>query len=494
MIGATELNIYPLGSGEFLINHPADGFPLGLLEIGVFGKQVSHKEAKFYLQLEILDFWDTRLELIVPPVIYPWNNISTFKVRYLCDEFPRQNELLGSGTVGNVILSQEINGSIETIYILDQTNIGDIWDWTDLGDGVYEIWFDTSIVSVFAQSVVYATPYLTLSFYREASVVPYVWIRPVETQLSLYSTSDLSEQLDRVDIYLDQSYMVYSYLNISDILSNLYATTLEGATIYYEIYQKLSSTSQVLYQEGNFTSYGAGLAQVNLVGRDLGNYIIHLRSFLENYTSAEISFEFVVQLKPIDLFDQANIISTAIDVPQNRDVGFTLEIWDSVHNVPLTDATVLIDLDGTIYSFYGNDQGQYNINFTAETLGTYDVGTYNLRVEIQKTNYTFTPIHLSLTISLPVDQYLNIPYLYWIIFGATALFVTSVTIGNRLVKLANIPPFMKKLYRTKKLIKKGKEIVDHVVTDSQKDEFLERFGQLWKDLNLDLNDFTEEGI
>jgi hypothetical protein len=349
-------------------------------------------------------------------------------------------------------------------------------------------------VSVYNQSVVYVTPYLYYGVYREASVDPYVWIRPVETHLSLYSDPTLTEEVDEVTIFLDQSYTVYSFLNISDAVSNLFTSTLEGAIIYYDIYQKLSSTSQILYQEGNFTSYGPGISLYTLIGRDLGSYVVYLRSFLENYTSAEISFEFVVQLKPINLLDQTTVINTVIEVPQNRDVGFTLEIWDSVHNVPLTDATVLIDLDGTIYEFHGNDQGQYSINFTAETLGTYDVGTYNLRVEIQKTNYTFTPIYISLTISLPVDQYLNIPYLYWIIFGATALFVTSVTIGNRLVKLANIPPFMKKLYKTKKLIKKNKEITDPMVTQTQKDEFLERFGQLWKDLNLDLADFTEEEI
>jgi hypothetical protein len=493
MIGAFELTIYDLGSGEYLINHPANSFPLGLIKIDIFGKQVSHKDLSLSLQLEILDFWDTRLELVVPPVIYPWNNISTFEVRYICDEFPRENDLLTSAIIRNVTLSREINGNIEIFYILNQFNMGDIWGWSKVG-AEYTIWFNTSIVSVYNQSVVYVTPYLYYGVYREASVDPYVWIRPVETHLSLYSDPTLTEEVDEVTIFLDQSYTVYSFLNISDAVSNLFTSTLEGAIIYYDIYQKLSSTSQILYQEGNFTSYGPGISLYTLIGRDLGSYVVYLRSFLENYTSAEISFEFVVQLKPINLLDQTTVINTVIEVPQNRDVGFTLEIWDSVHNVPLTDATVLIDLDGTIYEFHGNDQGQYSINFTAETLGTYDVGTYNLRVEIQKTNYTFTPIYISLTISLPVDQYLNIPYLYWIIFGATALFVTSVTIGNRLVKLANIPPFMKKLYKTKKLIKKNKEITDPMVTQTQKDEFLERFGQLWKDLNLDLADFTEEEI
>jgi len=163
MIGVTELNIYNQGPGVYLVNHPSTGFSKGLNEIIITGKQVLLKETSFSLQSEILDYWDTRLELIVPPVIYPWNNISTFKVQYLCDEFPRKDFLLESALISYVNLTQEIDGIIVSIYVLDQFNIGTIWGWSDIGNGEYEIWFNTSIVSVFNQSVVYVTPCLDSS-------------------------------------------------------------------------------------------------------------------------------------------------------------------------------------------------------------------------------------------------------------------------------------------------------------------------------------------
>jgi len=295
-----------------------------------------------------------------------------------------------------------------------------------------------------------------------------------------------------VSIFLDQNYTVYSYHNISDVSSILYSTSPEGAIIYYEIYQILSNSSQILYKQGTFTSFGLGTSLFTLTGKDLGNYNIHLHSFLENYTAAEINFEFVVEKKPITLLDETIGINTVIEVPQNNDIEFIFEIWDSVHDIPLVDAIVLVDLDGTIYRFYGNDQGVYNINFSSEILSNYDVGTYNLNVEIQKTNYTFTPIHISLTISLPVDPYLNIPYLYWIIIIGTAVLVTSVTITRRIIKNARIPQFLRQLQKTKKIIKKNSEIIDPIITSTREDEFLNRFGHLWEELGLDPTEFREE--
>ena len=134
----------------------------------------------------------------------------------------------------------------------------------------------------------------------------------------------------------------------------------------------------------------------------------------------------------------------------------------------------------------------YNINFSSEVLSTYDVGTYNLNVEIQKTNYTFTPIHISLTISLPVDPYLNIPYLYWIIIIGTAILVTSVTITRRIIKNARIPQFLRQLQKTKKIIKKNSEIIDPIITGTREDELLNRFGHLWEELGLDFKEYREE--
>lgn len=487
-IGEIELNIFDLGSGEFLVNHQADNFPVGLYEIVITGKQGSYKETIISLQLEILDFWNTKLELLVPPVIYPWNNISTFKVRYMCDEFPRKNEVLENAAIRNVSLSQEIQGSLKTIYILDQSNVGLIWGWSHLGAGEYNIWFNTSIISVDNQSVVYATPYLYFDVYREASVEPYVWIRPVETRLTVFTSAFLDKRLEDVNLYLDQSYELYTFLNISDISSSLYSLSLEGAMIYYAIYQKLNDNSQIFYIGGILDSITTGVHKLTLNAINLGNYVVKLSSVLENFTNAIFNFDFTVHEKPISLVDHARIINTTISTPQNIEVLFKLEIWDSVHDVPLRDAIVEINFGGTIFQFSGDELGSYEIKFSPTILKTYEIGTYNLEIQILKTNYTFDPIYISFAVSLPVDQYLHIPYLYWIIVGGTAVLVTSIAVANQMIKRANIPLFLRQLRKTKKLIIKEKEIGDPILTISRNDEYYEKYHHLWSELDLDLKE------
>jgi len=491
-IGEVELLYYDLGGGLYLVNNMAIGFPLGLNEIIVTGKQESHRENEISLQLEIIDYWDTRLEILVPPVIYPWSNISTFKIRYKCFEFPRENEPLIGAFIGNLTLTREIEGDLITILVLDSTTRGVNWGWTDLLNGDYSIWINTSIVSVFGQSVIYATPFINYEEYRAATVEPYVWVRPVETQMTIFTTSALNETLDKVELFLDQNQTLYSYLNISDSVSVLYSNYLEGATIYYEIYQSYQNGSQRLYESGSFAAEGFGIYYFTLRARDLGNYVVNLRSVLENYTVAEYSFEYTILEIPIVLADQNNIIGTVISTPQNYGVQFTLQLYDYVHDVPLEGAIIRVDFEEDTYYFYGDSQGNYIVNFSVETLARYEIGGHNLEIQISKANYTFESIFISFNIELPVDQYFNIPYLYWIFIGSTALLVSSVVVTNRIIKNARIPLFVKQILKTKKIINKEGEILIPEIAMERNEEYVDKYRHLWTELDLDLEKIMEE--
>ncbi|MHA1610982.1 MAG: hypothetical protein ACTSYU_02925, partial [Promethearchaeota archaeon] len=144
------------------------------------------------------------------------------------------------------------------------------------------------------------------------------------------------------------------------------------------------------------------------------------------------------------------------------------------------------------YYFYGDSQGNYIVNFSVETLARYEIGGHNLEIQISKANYTFESIFFSFNIELPVDQYFNIPYLYWIFIGSTALLVSSVVVTNRIIKNARIPLFVKQLLKTKKIINKDGEILIPEIAMERNEEYVDKYRHLWTELDLDLEKIMEE--
>ena len=132
------------------------------------------------------------------------------------------------------------------------------------------------------------------------------------------------------------------------------------------------------------------------------------------------------------------------------------------------------------------------MNFSAEILSQYEIGAHNLEIQISKANYTFESIYISFDIDLPVDKYFNMPYLYWLFIGATALFVSSVMVTNRLIKNARIPLFVKQLLKTKKVISKEQEILVPIIAMERKEEYIDKYRQLWNELDLNLEEILED--
>lgn len=491
-VESTELTYSSLGSGLYLVSHPANVFSLGLHQIHIVARQEDHQAIEQILQLEIIDFWDSRLEILVPPIIYPWNNISTFKIRYQSNEFPRVNQPLLNGIITNLTLTREIEGNLVTFLQLDATNLGEFWGWTDLGTGDYSIWINTSIIPVSGQSVIYTTPYIYYDVYRAKTIEPYIWIRPVETSLSLFTDANLHSALEEIELYLDQNTTIYSFFNVTDTLSSINGKYLDEATVDYEIYRIYPNNTQILYQQGTFLNDGFGQYHLLMRARDLGQYLVRIHSSLDNFSVASFQFSYSILQKPILLQNQDEINGMVVSTPRNRGVNFTLQLNDFVHNEALTDAIVEIKFGNDYYHYTGNGLGEYLINFSSDTLAKYDVGTYTLEIQISKTNYSFTPIFISFNIELPVDQYFNVPYLYWIFIGATAFLVSSVVVTNRIIKNAKIPLFVKQLLRTKKLIAKNKDIEDPIITLERNEEYIEFYRHYWDEMDIDLTKQMEE--
>ena len=73
-------------------------------------------------------------------------------------------------------------------------------------------------------------------------------------------------------------------------------------------------------------------------------------------------------------------------------------------------------------------------------------------------------ISLSLTVSLPVDPYFGVPYMYWMIIGVAVMSFVAILGINSYVRYARIPAVIKRINETRVSIKKHRPMTKEPVT------------------------------
>ncbi len=146
--------LYPTGLGTFYCTFPANSFETGkyiLVLVGsITGQLQQYLPETLQFGVNIVSTWDTSAIVVVPPYLYPWDNISSFIITYNCTDLPRNQLItLNSATVSQMIITNQAGDWSTT---LGPDTLNTIWGYSNLqsnpqyGPGYYEIWFNTSIV------------------------------------------------------------------------------------------------------------------------------------------------------------------------------------------------------------------------------------------------------------------------------------------------------------------------------------------------------------
>ncbi|GAH02210.1 unnamed protein product, partial [marine sediment metagenome] len=185
-----------------------------------------------------------------------------------------------------------------------------------------------------------------------------------------------------------------------------------------------------------------------------------------------------------------NIRGTIFFTPQNKEVLISISLNDIVHGTTLSGATIEVGFEGQSYLFHESiTSGVYAITFNDTMLaGVEPDKTYTVGIKVIKTNYTTEEFTLSLDIGLPVDPLLGIPYLYWLIIGATASVALGIYGTTKYIKYKRIPEFIKKLNKVKKAIKSKKSISESLATETKMEYMLESLGDRWEKLGISLEE------
>ncbi len=351
------------------------------------------------LDLEILDYWDTSMIVVVPPMVYSWNNISEYIVKYYCSDQPRSGIMLDGATITNIDLYYEG----EVVATLDDSNLNTLWTWTDLisdpsyGAGYYRITFNTSILSVTSMQVFQAKTYINHTIYRQASVDPNVWVEPVTSAFSL--EKDGTGVSNLYVLYGSDDNIVNATLEVIDSTSALYGEVVTGASVFFDIYNE----TQDLVYSGSLTEFGANLGTywldldstvTNSIG--IGSFTVEIDMVLDNYTLSQLaSFTLIVNDLSISTGFSGDLTADGtLTQYQGENWNITILLFDETNNFdPLIGATVMLEFTDPVYSVEITDldnDGVYSLDIswwtTLQNYFTTD-GTFIGTVTATKDNY-----------------------------------------------------------------------------------------------------------
>ncbi|WP_371805852.1 hypothetical protein [Candidatus Lokiarchaeum ossiferum] len=478
-----DLDVYEVNTGEYICNKSLVNFPAGQYTLTLSAQKENTATKTVDLELEIIEFWETEIDVINPPIIYPWGENSTFTMKYYCSESPRNGLALSGAEISGLNITS-IQGEKENlIHSLGANTMGSLWGWNannDLGTGYYDVWFNTGIVSVAKQTVFYAIPIINVSVYAEAWTHEHLLIEPLKTALIPLMNASSSSIVETINIELDETVDMGVKLFVSDDESHLENNVINNAGVVYYIYN-LANNKTVEIEDGDLTFDSNGFYLYHFNGNTLGSYRIKIVSSIMNYSNAETTFDIIVGTKTIDvvsIFDEI-AIEGVINTPQNQGITFSVELG-------IQGANVVLSFNNREYVLVEGDAGVYSYVFTPAELKTHNVNSYLLTLAISKENYTTIEETVTFAITLPVDPYLGVTFQNWIIIGSTLGAVVVIIMVQQGIKRARIPLIIKQIDATKKDMEKKHDLPDGLISLTAKDEIVEVLAERWQILDLDL--------
>ncbi|MHA1338741.1 MAG: right-handed parallel beta-helix repeat-containing protein [Promethearchaeota archaeon] len=487
-VNGIDLSWYPTADPYvYLVTNPANIVAPGIYQVQVMASKINYRPWTYpSLELVVTDTWNTAIDIIKYPTIYPWSNNASFKFKYYCIDEPRDGLSLDSATIYNLtVYSNE-----SSPYVFNSADLGTVWGYSNLGSGIYELWFDTQYIDVDNITYFFIKPYISQQYYTANYPLPHLWISPVKTDLDNYFYNTQIEDLiliqdvgNRITLELNDTIYLYFNYTVNDPLSILDGTIIDSANFVITIYQKGNSTPfQIFYPSTGDPNY-PGLFILNLKAIRIGEYTINITVSKPNFVTQIADFEYIVTPKSITYQYGEGIEGGVIITPRNRDIAF------KIYATPGLNLNVTIGDSPTIYQFTDSGNGVYIISFSQDILKQYD---QNVAVEIHcvfyKTNYTTKSFDITLNIGFDADPYLGIPYLYWgIIFGIIAAFLILMSI-RRAIILARIPTEIKRIDLAERIIEKDKPMPEKPLALTATQEIYRRFAHEWKIIGLNILD------
>jgi hypothetical protein len=280
---SNNLTFYTIsGNMKYNITVPANLFSIGSHILYIECKSYNQINYTIAINVEIISTWSISIEIVTPPEFTPWGNNASFIVEYTSIETPRSNRKLTGASITQLTITY-VQDSVEFVWRVYNTSHSNVWGWREITEtpGRYEIWFNTSVLSITSNRFFYAKPSMNHTVYSNAIPQPYVWVSPLATSIELKSDN---QNINQLTMYFGEIKTIQAYLSVADSKSGLNGNLISGAQVKYEVYTLSGGAKDVLIMAGMLITRGNGLYEINLTASRLGNYLVEVTMVLTNYT------------------------------------------------------------------------------------------------------------------------------------------------------------------------------------------------------------------
>lgn len=269
-------------------------------------------------------------------------------------------------------------------------------------------------------------------------------------------------------------------------------TRVSGCEIIYYNWWKLDSNGNRLQTAGNYglsvnniteTQDALYILDFDTENKAVGQYEIAAHIRKEKYEEQIVYFSLtinkrVIQVTPIFQFEA--------DFGENLQFSVTLK--DSFSELPLTNATVTLIIDGTLYPFTETGNGIYQLSISTSEMDAFFADkTLSCSFRVQKEDYVTVSQDFNVIVNMQ-EIFEGVPLFYFILGVAITATVISAVAIYRYVQLAKIPEFVKKTRKIKKEIKAQETISEENLYPSKKEFIAEQYADEWKELGLSIED------
>ena len=220
----------------------------------------------------------------------------------------------------------------------------------------------------------------------------------------------------------------------------------------------------------------------------IGTYLLQVTLKKDNYEIKISTINLVILIRQFDYeIDATNLKDDQINVVKGKKIKFEIDIIDTSRNIPLTGATVVLEINDKEYEFDEESAGYYTLTLETEDVEAYfSSKTLPGTITIKKEDFETQEYDVTVVVEME-EIFPGIPAFYfWLVLAAISGVIGSL-IGYKTVQQARIPIFIKKVKKVSKSIKANKSI-PLISIPTKEEMFLEDYEKDWREIGLDLND------
>ncbi|MFX1287132.1 MAG: hypothetical protein ACFFFY_01055, partial [Promethearchaeota archaeon] len=289
------------------------------------------------------------------------------------------------------------------------------------------------------------------------------------------------------DIYVNDAFNFTLFYTDQILGSNI--TNLE--TQYY-IWEKYDENGIIIANgQGTLISHVNGFFTLDFGTeiRTIGNYLLIVTLDKANYDYKNAMIFLTIEKRYFSYTLGENFDTSSLSVIKGNILPIPINLTDSTRgNVPLTNTTVLLIVDGIEYAFQELGNGSYMLYFPTNDIDAFFTSKILTgKIVINKENYTSQEFQISIVVEME-QIFPGIPTFYFllIVFGILS-FAGSVTV-YRVYKKAKIPTFVKKTREMRKIIDANKSFSDKLLYN-QKEVFVgELVKEKWDEIGIPIGE------